>query len=159
QYPQPLNLIGIQRALDPGTVLLAYSVYADKTRLFVVSRPRAGAPAESGLHVFTLPVGQAQLERDIRDFQAALMRPESSQRGLRSTTAVPADLNESGRRLYELLVGPAAANIAPHNRILLSPDGPLHALSFAALRRTERSAGRQIDRGFLIEWKPLHLVQ
>jgi CHAT domain-containing protein len=48
-----------------------------------------------------------------------------------------------------LLIRPAEGRIAKAQRILVSPDGPLHTLPFAALLRGNR---------YLIEWKPIHSV-
>jgi CHAT domain-containing protein len=56
------------------------------------------------------------------------------------------------RRLYDLLVAPAAPWIGAAERVLISPDGALHTLPFGALVR----AGAQ--RSYLIDWKPLHTV-
>ena len=58
---------------------------------------------------------------------------------------------KKGGALNDLLVRPAEAQIAGAERVLLSLDGPLHALPFGALVRQQ---GRRSQ--FLVEWKPLH---
>ena len=46
QYPQPLDVKGVQAALDPGTLLLSYSVGKEKSYLFALTA-EAGV---AGLH-------------------------------------------------------------------------------------------------------------
>jgi CHAT domain-containing protein len=53
------------------------------------------------------------------------------------------------RALYDLLIRPVERHLVSARRLLVCPDGPLHQLPFAALRR--RGA-------YLAEWKPLTLV-
>lgn len=145
QYPQPLDLGGIRAVLDHGTTLLAYSVGRDTTILFAVQAE--GAPG-TGLSVWTLPVGEKSLREKIEAFRALVQRKEPSQdRRLRSL----------GTELYDLLVRPAEARVASSERLLLSADGPLHSLPFAALVRTE-TVGGKTRRSFLVEWKPLSSV-
>ena len=76
KYPQPLDLKGTRAALDPGTLLLSYSVGEESTVLFSVSKEHglevlkhsrsAGSSYmlryrisadRSGMHVFAVPSG------------------------------------------------------------------------------------------------------
>jgi CHAT domain-containing protein/tetratricopeptide (TPR) repeat protein len=136
QDPQPLDLAGARAALDPGTMLLAYAVGPEKTWLFVVQP--AGAKG-SGLSIFPVPLGAKKLHAEVEGFRLLLKDPGSD----------PGALQAQGRRLYDRLVRPAEARIAGAKRLLISADGPLHTLSFAALRRGDR---------YLVEWKPIHSV-
>ena len=136
QDPQPLDLAGARAALDPGTVLLEYAVGEETTWLFVVQP--AGAKG-SGLSVFRIAIGAKSLRDEVESFRLLLKDPGSDL----------VKLQVQARRLYDLLVRPAAAQIARAQRILLSPHGPLHTLPFAALVRGD---------GYLIEWKPIHSV-
>ncbi len=134
--PQPLDLAGARSALDPGTVLLEYAVGPKKTWLFVVQ------PADStgsGLSVFTIAIGEAALRKEVESFRHLLGRPDSGRPAFQARA----------RHLYSLLVRPAERRLARAERILVSPDGPLHTLPFAALMR-----GSQ----YLVEWKPAHSV-
>src|SRR5262249_50446813 len=70
-------------------------------------------------------------------------------RGKGEKKVEPALLVE-GRKLYDLLIAPAAPWIAGADRLLISPDGPLHTLPFAALIRPGKPPR------FLVEWKPVH---
>ncbi|HEX9941061.1 MAG TPA: CHAT domain-containing protein [Thermoanaerobaculia bacterium] len=135
QDPQPLGLAGTRAALDPGTVLLAWSIGRERSFLFVVQP----AGTDPGLEVFSLPFGDQALREDVESFRRLLKRPGSER----------AALQARARRLYNLLVRPAEARVVRAQRILLSPDGPLHTLPFAALMLGDR---------YLVEWKPIHSV-
>jgi CHAT domain-containing protein/tetratricopeptide (TPR) repeat protein len=41
--------------------------------------------------------------------------------------------SEAGRRLYDILIAPAAPMLPPGTRVIVVPDGPLHQLSFETL--------------------------
>jgi CHAT domain-containing protein len=148
-YPQPLDLQGAQRSLDAGTVLLAYSVTKDKTFLFVVQPAgRLKAPAAASVSVFTLPIGESALREKVAAFRRLVQREAGSDRD--STTPLIA----AGQELFDTLVSPARDLIVASDRVLISPDGPLHTLPFGVLvQRSNGSSGR-----YLIEWKPLHVV-
>jgi CHAT domain-containing protein len=133
QYPEPLDLMGAQRALDPDTLLLAYQVDKDEIYLFAVSK--------TGVTVFTLPIDRAALERDV-----TLVRELVGRQRL-------GNLTEVARRLYRTLLGPTQDLINQAKRVLICPDGPLQVLPFAALvSRTEPRVR------YFIEDKPLHMV-
>ena len=134
QAPQPLALAGARAALDPGTLLLEYAVGIEKSWLFVVESATASGP---GLSVFPIAAGEKSLRREVESLRRLLRRPDSDR----------ATLQARARRLYALLVRPAEGKIARAQRLLLSPDGPLHTLPFAVLARGSRP---------LVEWKPLH---
>ena len=136
QDPQPLDLSGVRSALDPGTVLLEYVVDRKETRLFVVQPAGTDGP---GLSVLRIGAGKDALRAEVERFRRLLERPGSDR----------AALQARARRLYRLLVLPAESRIAGARRVLVSPDGPLHSLSFAALMRGDR---------YLVEWKPVHSV-
>ncbi len=148
QYPRPLDLAAARGALDPGTVMLSYSVGKERSELFVASR-------DSALDVHSLAIGEDQLRREVDLFRRLIhdARPGDD------LGSVPmASLDGVGRRLYRALIGPAEERIARGRRLLLIPDGPLHLLPFAALVREtgeEAPAGGRHHR-YLAEWKPLH---
>jgi CHAT domain-containing protein len=143
QYPQPLELPAVRRALDPGTVFLAYSVGAARTVLFVVQHDGLPGP---GLTVYSLPIGGPALRSKVEAFREAIQRPDPS--GSEALAGQAAEL-------YALLVRPAESQITLAERVLLSPDGPLHYLPFAALVRRAAPAKAA---SYLIEWKPLHVA-
>lgn len=130
EYPEPLDLVGVRASLDPGTVLLEYAVGEEATWLFVI---------HSGLSVYRIPAGAKALREEVEGFRRLVEHPGSDR----------AEIQARGRRLYELLVRPAEGQISRARRVLVSPDGPLHILPFAALQRRGR---------YLVEWKPIHTV-
>jgi CHAT domain-containing protein/tetratricopeptide (TPR) repeat protein len=157
RYPEPLDLAGVRATLDPGTVLLSYSVGKDKTLLFVV-RPAADRGGQQGVVVLTLPIGEQRLREEVATFRRAIQRPAlvpdagADVRGIRRVQ--PPELDNRLRSLYDLLIRPAERHIASSQRVLISPDGPLHGLPFGALVRKE--ANRRPS--YFVEWKPLHVV-
>jgi CHAT domain-containing protein len=137
QYPKPLDAAAARKALDPGTVLLAYSVGEKETILFAISSD--SQTAHKGVSVFHLPLG----EKALRDKVEAL-------RGLLQSWNVSdtrAFANAS-QTLYRSLVAPAEGMLSGATRVLIVPDGPLQVLPFAALLRD--------GNHYLMEWKPIH---
>jgi CHAT domain-containing protein len=134
--PQTLDLAAARRALDPGTVLLSYAVDEEATYLLVIQSARVRG---KGITAFSLPVGEKDLRDAIATFRNLLQNPGSDRRAL----------SAQAQKLYDLLLRPAERRLAGAARLLVSPDGPLHILPFAALVR----------RGsYLAEWKPIHTV-
>jgi len=135
QYPQPLDLEGIRRTLDPGTLLLAYSVGGEKSFVFAVS-------PKDGLRVFPLPMGRAALAAKVDAFRTMIGRRATADDSM-------AELRAKGRELYALLLEPADRLLARAERVVIVPDGPLNLLPFAAVvRRSD----------YLAAWKPIHGV-
>ena len=147
RYPQSLELHGARQALDPGTVMLSYSVGEKTTDLFAVTR-------ENPLKVYSLAIGEVALRREVETFRTLIEERRRSS-GSRFSTVVA-----TGKRLFQALLEPALEALEQSDRILISPDGPLHRLPFAALIReagaSEAGSGR--DWQYLVEWKPLHTV-
>ncbi|MET0619973.1 MAG: CHAT domain-containing protein [Thermoanaerobaculia bacterium] len=143
RYPQPLSLEGTRSALDPGTLLLAYSVGKERSFLFAVEP--AGAKG-AGLTVYALPAN----DRSLREAVAA----QRNLLGFRAPAGAEAarQLSARSRELYEKLLQPADSLIAGYERLLILPDGPLHTLPWAALAL---GAAKERPR-FLVEWKPIH---
>ena len=141
QYPEPLDLQRVRATLDPGTVFLAYSVGAETTVLFVVQPADVPGP---GLRTVLLAIGEKALREKVEALRWGIQRPEAG--GM-------AALRDQGAELYELLIRPAEPEVAASRRVLLGPDGPLHSLPFAALVRKDPPRP-----GYLVEWKPLHVV-
>jgi CHAT domain-containing protein/Tfp pilus assembly protein PilF len=146
RYPKPMDASGVQAALDPGTLLLSYSVGRDKTYLFALTR-------EGGVQVHTLATGETGLRAEIEQFRGLIQRAQSGAAGVTG-------LAERGRRLYDLLIQPAAKAAERARRVLIVPDGPLHVLPFAALVRgvDAKAVRARRDWQYLVEWKPVHVA-
>ncbi len=143
RYPKPLETAATQRMLDPGSLLLSFSVGKEKTAIFALS------PTED-LEVKILPLGEETLRSRVKQLLTLLSEAKggSSLSAQRRT-----QLQAISRELYTELLGLVADRIAASERLLILPDGPLHALPFAALLR-DTEDGPQ----YLGAWKPLHVA-
>ncbi|MFQ5525886.1 MAG: CHAT domain-containing protein [Thermoanaerobaculia bacterium] len=148
RHPQPADLDGARKALDPGTLLLSYVVAEQHGWLFVVHPATAPGP---GLAVHRLPVGREALARRVEIFLALIERRGA---GEEAETA----LLEQGRRLFEQVLEPATDAIAGADRLLISPDGPLHVLPFSALVLPAFGEAVERPHRFLVESKPIHRI-
>ncbi len=144
RYPTALDLTAARQALDPGTVMLSYSVGEDETHLFALTQ-------DDGLEVKTLPVGEEELREQVE-------RVLELQKRRSAALLYTQPLRQAGERLYQALILPVEESIAKSDRVLIVPDGPLHLLPFALLVRKTGPGERDRDRDFeyLVEWKPLH---
>ncbi len=152
KYPQPIDVSQARLALDPGTVMLSYSVGKQRSDLFILSR-------DGDLDVLPIAIGEAELRREVNLFREQI----AAASGAGATpvgTAVGAHafVDRTAERLYALLIAPAEAQVSAADRLLLIADGPLHYLPFAALIRPAASATESSDEPdrYLAVWKPLH---
>jgi CHAT domain-containing protein/Flp pilus assembly protein TadD len=136
--PAPLDLSGVRQALDPGTLLLSFSVGPEASRVYAVG------PGPGDFDVRPLGVTGAELRRQATRFRELIEK----RRGSSLLSAVQAQ----ARSLTRLLLGPVAERLASAERVLVVPDGVLHLVPFAALRDPGRP-GR-----YLVEARPLHVV-
>ncbi len=144
QYPQPLDLEATRAALDPGTLMLSYSVGETSTLLFAV------AP-DGTFRIATLALGRDDLRGEVQLMRGLIEQatPGSSLGALRGK-----DLDRVSKSLYKSLLQPVESMADSSERLLLIPDGPLRLLPFAALVRETDEGGAQ----YLAQWKPLHSV-
>ena len=134
----PAELPLIKQELRPNEFLLEYLVYDDQTYCWIVSSSHA-------LAFITLPVGRARIEH-----LAATIHAEGRQ---------PVHQADEGAFLGaltaahdELLAGPMreiAAMGAHEPRIIIVPDGPMHALPLPALR--DPGSGRFLIQDAIVE--------
>ncbi len=146
QAPRTVDVDGARKALDPGTVMLSYSLGKTRSELFVVSR-------EEGLEVHPLAIGEEDLRREVELFREQIQEARMPSRGGLGPRSF---LTIVGKRLFELLVEPAADRIERSARVVLIPDGPLHRFPFAALIRETKSDEAPDRDQYFVEWKPLH---
>ncbi len=116
EAPPALALDAIRRGLAPGTLLLAYSVGAKSSTLFAL-------PAGGELTAHPIAAGEPELAADVRRWVELTT----------ATTLGRAELAGLERRLGDRLLSPVAGQLAKARRLLVVPDGALHALAFAAL--------------------------
>jgi CHAT domain-containing protein len=103
----------IQALLDPGTLLLEYSLGRDRSYLWAVG-------ADS-LRAFVLP-GREEIEREARALHEALSRPP----------APGEDRTGLGASLGRMLLGPVAGELRDR-RLAIVADGALHYIPFGVL--------------------------
>jgi CHAT domain-containing protein/Flp pilus assembly protein TadD len=142
QYPQPLAAEGAAATLEPGTVLLSYSVGAEESDVFVLE-------PSGELHAERLSVGREELQEAVDRWRRLIVRERL---GFGDEAAAV----RRGRTLFDTLIAPIEKRIARNRRVVIVPDGPLHLLPWAALARD--NAGTTRDWQYLVEWKPLHVV-
>lgn len=110
-----VDLKAIQRyARQSGSVLLSYWFAPDRSFVWVVK--------PDGIHLREL-AGAAQLESAIRDYRKII---EDSRDPI--AQGIP-----QARKVSELLLEPVLGDIAGAQRIVIVPDGALHALNLEAL--------------------------
>ena len=119
--PPALTLAQQRRSLDPGTVVLAYSVGRDRSMVLVT-----GADDGPDPRAFTISVTEEDLRARVERFNSLIARG-------RTVSEIERAVNAQATRLFELLVAPAWNTIEAAERVLIVPDGPLHDLTFAAL--------------------------
>ncbi len=112
--PVPLTLAQVQQQLlDPDTLLLQYSLGAERSHLFVVS--------QDGLQVHSLPPA-GQIEAQVRRLREAITAKEPQA----AEMAALAPLSQT-------VLSPAASALRGKRRLILVPDGALHLAPFSAL--------------------------
>jgi CHAT domain-containing protein/tetratricopeptide (TPR) repeat protein len=143
---QPLQLAEVQqKVLDDNTVLLEYSLGADKSYLF--------AATKSGVSLYKLPP-RADVDKLATDFRAQLIPPKlqrrivgidvaaDQQRGLGIVQGPAEDLPPfvaASNALYKAVVEPAASVITD-KRLLVVADGALNYIPFEALLKNSEGA-------------------
>jgi CHAT domain-containing protein/Tfp pilus assembly protein PilF len=126
-YPEPLDAAGVRTRLDPGTVLVAFSVGAQRTRVFALD-------ARGGFKSVVVPLGREDLAGKVEFFRVAILEAKSPGRG---TSLIFA----RGGELYDVLLSPVVALLGQARRLVIVPDGPLNALPFGALRLNGEAEG------------------
>src|SRR5262249_8967006 len=119
-FAPSLTLEQARKVLPAATLYVAFSIGEEQTNLFLLDQ---GEEPQRSLSVHNTAVTQKQLEA-LAD-------------GLRAEIANPKDLSkavQASRRLFaKLFPEEARKRIAAANRLLISPDGPLWEVPFAAL--------------------------
>ncbi|HEY4597030.1 MAG TPA: CHAT domain-containing protein, partial [Thermoanaerobaculia bacterium] len=111
--PPSLNVEEISRLLDPGTLLLEYSLGEERSYLWAIG---AGV-----FRSFLLPP-QREIETLARQFHQEL-----------STVEAGAHHDSAAAALSRILLGPVASELAHDHRLVVVPDAALHLVPFAAL--------------------------
>lgn len=102
----------------PTSALLEYVVTDDATYLFAVTK--AAGKRAADVQVFTLPIKLAELARQVESFRRRLAERDLGFR-------------DAARRLYDLLLKPARAQLRGKTDLVIAPDDKLWDLPFQAL--------------------------
>ncbi|RMG47372.1 MAG: CHAT domain-containing protein [Acidobacteria bacterium] len=122
RYPRSVSVERLrQRTITPETALLAYMLDEPRSYLMVVTS-KASTVRE-------LPP-RRQVERMVEAYYRLLSRTSSSN-----------DLIAAGRRLYDVLLGPAERVLQDVSHLIIVPDGWLYYLPFETLIRPSPLAG------------------
>jgi CHAT domain-containing protein len=127
--PQPLGLKQIQEQLDTDTLLLEYSVGAERSYLWAVGN--------DSLKTYVLP-GQAALEKIAQQVSQSLTARSVvnslETRGQRNARIAQADRNfqSTASELSRVILAPVASELG-NKRLVIVADGALQYVPFAAL--------------------------
>ena len=149
RYPKALSVDEVRKNLDPGTLFLAFSVGRERTLLFVVQPEQLIDRSFPGVAAYPVPIDALSLRRSIQAYRALLEFPSGDQGDIARVRSV-------GQALQGLLMLPAEVLIRKSDRLLISPDGPLHLLAFNGLMMWSRASGPTTT--YLVEDKPIHTV-
>jgi CHAT domain-containing protein len=100
--------------------LLEYVVTDDATYLFAVTKAIDRDRRDADVKVFTLPIKRAELARQVESFRRRLAERDLGFR-------------DAARRLYDLLLKPARAQLRGKTDLVIAPDDKLWDLPFQAL--------------------------
>ncbi|MBU0520166.1 tetratricopeptide repeat protein [bacterium] len=107
---KPLTLPEIQNLIPDETVLLEYFIAEDQTYIWLITN--------SEFHPLVVDIDENSLTSQVKGYRSAILYSGAA--------------NVRSRRLYDLLIAPAAPYLQQH--IILVPHGILHYLPFAALQ-------------------------
>ncbi|HEX6903093.1 MAG TPA: CHAT domain-containing protein [Thermoanaerobaculia bacterium] len=112
--PPTLRVEEIAKLLDPGTLLLEYSLGEDRSYLWAVT--------DGSFHGFALPP-QREIESLVRQLHEELSTLEAG----------AARRKDAEEALSRILLGPVKSDLARSRRLVVVPDGALHIFPFAVL--------------------------
>ena len=104
--------------------------------------------AGTGLTVIPIPVAERDLRARVKELRDAMQQRPAAPSPTRAVGGLTgprstANLTAMSVKLYDLLVRPVEKAMgAAGLRLLIVPDGPLHALPFGALPSPARGGGR-----------------
>ena len=103
-----------QIARDVGGTILFYWLGAKQSCLWAVTQDQ--------IRLFQLPPAR-EIDAAVQGYRKALLGPRD----------VLQTANPEGAKLFDMLVAPARAAIAPNSRVVIIPDGSLNGLNFETL--------------------------
>jgi CHAT domain-containing protein/lipopolysaccharide biosynthesis regulator YciM len=105
---------------DARTALMQYVVADERTYLFVLTRSSRAQQTVADLKVYPIEIKRASLAARVGAYRRAMAERDP---GFRAPSG----------ELYDLLVGPARAQLQGHSDLVIIPDGELWELPFQSL--------------------------
>jgi CHAT domain-containing protein/Tfp pilus assembly protein PilF len=121
KYPSPLKAAAIQKLIEPGTLLLEYSLGDKDAFVFAVTADEA--------HVIRL-VPTPQIRAAVERVRESLTSPRRS---------MISNYVNAAAELYQELIAPASGLLEGKHKLVIVPDGVLHYLPFEVLLRRSGS--------------------
>jgi CHAT domain-containing protein len=118
-----LGLDDAAQMLPKSGAFLEFFVADESTYLFVITKKEGQAAPE--LEVYPIKIKQEELASRVEEFRQKLAQRDLTERA-------------RGRALYNLLLKPAAAQLAGKDALVIFPDGPLWNLPFQATQTSNR---------------------
>lgn len=155
--PEPVDIGQMQRSLDPETMLLEYSLGADRSYLWAVTT--------TTVHGYRLPGRQPidRMARRLYELVAArsVRKTETAAEKRQRVEQADALANEEAARLSQLILGPVAAELG-NKRLAIVGDGALQYIPFSMLpipraNPTANSASTPISRPLIMEHELVNL--
>lgn len=112
---ESFNLGVLQRGIPEGTAVVEYAVLPRKIVVWIL-RSRGDLRWERE------EIESTKVEDLVQKLRRALLEDRS------------AELEPLAEQAYDLLIRPVESHLGPGERLVLVPDGPLHALPFSVLR-------------------------
>lgn len=132
-FPQIPSAAQLQANIPRDSTVLLFAVGEERTWLLAVER--------------------ASMRRYVIERSAdALTGAVQQLRGRIEGNASPEAVRAAGEALFRTLLGPALQDIPADHRLLVSPDGPLYSLPFAAL--WDATSGQ-----YLIQSRPIRIIE
>jgi CHAT domain-containing protein len=128
----PVDPSSARQNLPEGVTVLYFSSLDERLLVWVLTR--------ASMSYVDVPIRQSDLVRLIELYRSSIGTVASAERDTESLMA-----------LYDALIRPVRGKLADRTRIVVVPDGILHAVPFAALIRRE-------DRRYLVEDHPLAIT-
>ncbi len=136
--PAMAPLDALKRGVEPGTLMVSFSVQPAGAYAFVATR-------DTPIRVYRLDEKGEALADRVQKFGDRVQTRSSA-------AAYEAPLVADGRALFALLFGQFEDAAIKADRLLIIPDGPLEDLPFSALVRNP--SGRATWQ-YLVDWKPM----
>jgi CHAT domain-containing protein/Tfp pilus assembly protein PilF len=141
---QPVNVVSIQPALPPDAALIEFAVYRKMNPAARIHAEEFGPPRyaafvmRGGRAVHARELGNAaEINADVARFREALRDPKRH------------DVNKLARAVDERVMQPLREGLDGVSQLLISPDGVLNLIPFAALRNRH---GRYLAQDYRLSY-------